>query len=605
MKSLTLFQFASQNKSFQFLAKFLLLVPIILALFLLSGFSALFSSATQAAPMETIVLDIDTTLDSNEVAYQACTPAPDDCSLRGAISVANADSANVYTLNLLAGTYMITLSGRKEDNNATGDLDLNGTINLIGADAATTIINAAQKDRVLQVFNGSVVKLENLTLANGLTADGADGTWGIPGSAGSPGEPGGGLYNSGTLTITRSTFTNHQTGKGGSGGGTLLFYNGLPGGDGGDGGAIYNQGTLTIQETILQNNQTGNGEEGGPEFSGGYSGVSGDGGDGGAVYNASGGVLLVTSSTLDSNLTGAGQRFIDNTDLNTQTGGNGGLGGGFYNAGTLRLRNSTLSGNLTGDGGAGYYSDDTQGGLAGIAGHGAGLYNTGTLSVTHSTITNNSIGIEGDGKANSADGSGGGIYQAAGTVEFKNTIIADNYMPASTTYADCYGALTSQNYNLVGSGTGCPSNGGDDQTTVNPRLSPLADNGGPTQTHALQSDSPAREGIPPGLNGCLPGYSSDQRGAVRADGASRGETSCDIGAYEYGSGENPNAVLLQGFSAHSMNLPPLDLPTIVLSTIALVILSLLILVTRFNRQAIKGAKNLRKYVRINNKRIIH
>jgi hypothetical protein len=605
MKDLASFQSTPQNNSVQFLAKCLSLVPIALALFLLSGFLALFSSATQAAPLEIIVLNIDTTLDSNATAYQACTSAPDDCTLRGAISVANMDSANAYTLNLPPGTYTITLSGRKEDNNATGDLDLKGTITLIGTDAVTTTINAAQRDRVLQVFSGSVVKLENLTLTNGLTADGVHGTFGMPGSAGGPGEPGGGLYNSGTLTITGSTLTNHRTGKGGGGGSTVSMcwggssaFNGLPGGDGGPGGAIYNQGTLTIQETTLQYNQTGNGEEGGAGGGLGTcigdSGVSGDGGAGAGVYNALGSVLLVTSSTLDSNLTGAGQRFIDNTDLSIQTGGNGGFGGGFYNAGTLRLRNSTLSGNQTGDGGAGYYFDNARGGLAGIAGHGAGLYNTGTFSATHSTITNNSIGIEGDGKANPADGSGGGFYQASGAAEFRNTIIVGNSMPTSAAYADCYGALTSQNYNLVGSGTGCPSNGGQDQTTGDPRLSPLADNGGSTQTHALQPDSPARERIPPGSNGCQPGYSTDQRGAVRADGVNRGETRCDMGAYEYGSGENPNAVLLQGFSAHSMNLLAPDLPTIVLSIIALVVLSLLILVARFNWQSIKGAKKLRK-----------
>jgi hypothetical protein len=81
---------------------------------------------------------------------------------------------------------------------------------------------------------------------------------------------------------------------------------------------------------------------------------------------------------------------------------------------------------------------------------------------------------------------------------------------------------------------------------------------------------------------------------VRADGINRGETSCDIGAYEYNSDETPSSVRLQSFSAHLMDLPAPDLSTIVLSVISLLVLSLLILVTRFNRQAIKGARELRR-----------
>jgi hypothetical protein len=55
----------------------------------------------------------------------------------------------------------------------------------------------------------------------------------------------------------------------------------------------------------------------------------------------------------------------------------------------------------------------------------------------------------------------------------------------------------------------------------------LADNGGPTQTIALQGDSPALDQIPNGVNSCGTEIQSDQRGISRPQG-----WACDIGAYE-------------------------------------------------------------------------
>jgi hypothetical protein len=60
-----------------------------------------------------------------------------------------------------------------------------------------------------------------------------------------------------------------------------------------------------------------------------------------------------------------------------------------------------------------------------------------------------------------------------------------------------------------------------------PLLEPLADNGGSTQTMALDADSPA---IDAGTNTGCP--ATDQRGVARPQ-----ENSCDIGAYEAQSGD--------------------------------------------------------------------
>ena len=81
------------------------------------------------------------------------------------------------------------------------------------------------------------------------------------------------------------------------------------------------------------------------------------------------------------------------------------------------------------------------------------------------------------------------------------------------------GTLTGS-HNLIEDG----SDGLPDTITGDPNLGPLADNGGPTLTHALMTDSPA---INAGSNALVPaGATTDQRGLPRFVGV------VDIGAYE-------------------------------------------------------------------------
>ncbi len=117
-------------------------------------------------------------------------------------------------------------------------------------------------------------------------------------------------------------------------------------------------------------------------------------------------------------------------------------------------------------------------------------------------------------------------------MSLKNTILANNTTPAGGQGPDCYGMLNSQGFNLIRTMTSCTVGGPTigDITGQDPLLNTLADNGGGTLTHALQSASPARNAADPA--GCKDAAGTlllvDQRGLPRIFGGR-----CDIGAFEW------------------------------------------------------------------------
>jgi CSLREA domain-containing protein/uncharacterized repeat protein (TIGR02543 family) len=216
--------------------------------------------------------------------------------------------------------------------------------------------------------------------------------------------------------------------------------------------------------------------------------------EGGGVKND--GALTLSSVTVSGNV--------------VQTSG---LGGGIINHGTLTLVDCTVSGNLTG-------------------GAGGGIANTGVLTVINSTVSGNTgsstggiFNLGGDvtltnstvsGNSGAA-GSGIRNYPGVGTVKLKNTIVAN-----STFGANCDGTVTSLGHNLS-SDNSCSLTAPTDLPNTPPQLGALANNGGPTETHALLPGSPAIDAVP--LASCT--VSTDQRGVLRPQGAA-----CDIGAFE-------------------------------------------------------------------------
>jgi hypothetical protein len=174
----------------------------------------------------------------------------------------------------------------------------------------------------------------------------------------------------------------------------------------------------------------------------------------------------------------------------------------------MTIENSTLSGNEA--------TDD-----------GGGIHNLWTATAILNNVTVN---------ANASGDLGGGVYEAGGTFNLRNTLLANNTDVSGDPH--CYGTLTSQGYNLIESVTSNCTISGDTTGNVTGQpalLGPLADNGGPTLTHALRAGSPAIDAGNPATTGSggMSCIATDQRGWTRPiDGDSDGSASCDIGAYE-------------------------------------------------------------------------
>ena len=160
---------------------------------------------------------------------------------------------------------------------------------------------------------------------------------------------------------------------------------------------------------------------------------------------------------------------------------------------------------------------------------GAGIESEGgNVFCGNSTVADNGgAGIRaGDGSITAASctvayNRGAGIEAGAGGAAVHNTLLVSNLRA-------CDGTVTSQGYNLTDD-EGCGFHHAGDLKDSDPRVAPLAANGGPTETAALTGGSPALNAGDP--TGCVDGTGAlltvDQRGVRRPAGGR-----CDIGAYE-------------------------------------------------------------------------
>lgn len=354
---------------------------------------------------------------------------------------------------------------------------------------------------------------------------------------------GGGLYLVSATTIVSSTLRNNRAAADGGGlytnspltltGTTLIANTAIT-----SGGGISSAGVLLkVTDSFILNNTAGSG--GGIRFeSGGSLSLVSSVVSGNQTINYGGGIYAANSSSLTiSNTT-----VSNNSAINVITPSES-LGGGIFNNSIpMTLTNSTVSGNTSsGDGGGIYHynaalnlvNSTVSGNMANGSGGGVNFFNpspvnTPTATLNSVTITNNQADNDGN-----FSGDGGGFFNFGyGTVKVKNSILAGNLGPSTSPdgYNTFNSPFNSLGYNLIGVITGTDGfTATGDITNMVPLLGPLQNNGGPTFTHALLIDSPARDhGNPAGCTDHLGNLlTTDQRGMPRPIGPR-----CDIGAYE-------------------------------------------------------------------------
>jgi hypothetical protein len=486
------------------------------------------------------------------------------CSLSDAVAYADGTSEPGCASGTASGTTTIMLPSSASEYEVTSTLTITAGTVIQGAGAAHTVIGGGGSVRVLD--NQATLVVSGVTITDGLSPVSA-GTCG--GSSCGVGTPGGAIYNTGTLTLDDAVVSDSHTAGGTAPTVSCDPTTGCPGsnaGAGGGGGGIYNDGSLTVTGSTITGNGAGAGGDGteGIEGTDGASeggGDAGNGGNGGGIYNDASGSLQISDSTISDNRAGLGGTGGEGlpvgmpSTMNGGSSGNGGAGGGIYSANGLAITDSTISANHAG--GAG--SAALRGGAPGTGGAGGGIDNsggTGASTITNVTITGNASGAAGH-EAFLSDlgpaGAGGGIEQVVGALELEFVTLAADQAPASSfpgpsgVYGEI-GVSSSASVDLensiiddeqVGNGgpyeectSGVQDGGGNVQfgaqqatcpgTVADPKLATLANNGGPTETMALEAGSAAIDRVP--ARSCS--QPTDQRGVARPPGG------CDAGAYQ-------------------------------------------------------------------------
>ena len=383
----------------------------------------------------------------------------------GSLRQALADAQDGDTINFDPSVSTVTLT--------TAELAIDKSVTLSGAPQMVTVVRASQTEfRIFHVMPGHSVEIEGLTISGGhITGDNGGGILNdnstltiahctVSGnaivSAKDVNNTGGGIHNSGTMTLNQVIVNNNNA----------LYCqcgNGVP-----SGGGISNTGTMIVNAGTVQSNM-------------GYW-------FGGGIYNT--GIITITGSTILNNQTG-------------DTGHFGSIGGGIVNDGTMTIQDSTISGNTT-------HGGDLNGGYGGGI---SGNNNT----IINSTITGNSAlhggGVAGGGtiahttfSTNSAIRDGGALYLTS-PLELGNTILKAG--ASGVNIFNNSGSLITHGYNVCSDDGSGFLNGPGDQINTDPILGPLQNNGGPTFTHALLPGSPAIDAGDPNFT---PPPDYDQRG---------------------------------------------------------------------------------------------
>lgn len=288
------------------------------------------------------------------------------------------------------------------------------------------------------------------------------------------GMPGGSIATNGSLTLSQCTFNNNQAGD------TLADDVTISGGGGGAIHASESSALLNIDESAFSNNATGLGS----------ANTNFQSGAGGAL-SLRGASTIIRNSLFDSN---------DSLAFDATSSGASGVGAAWtLFSDTLVSENNTFSNNGNRSSQSVVFSNSAPG--------------TVNYSFAHETFTappgdflrifiNSSSTVKFDASIFSSD-RGVSVFCSSGNDVFGE----DNLVDSPSNF----------------SSTACNFQDGVDNNRVdaspNDNLAPLADNGGPTLTHALLAESIA-------LDGTTICPATDQRGVARSQDV------CDIGAFE-------------------------------------------------------------------------
>jgi hypothetical protein len=388
-----------------------------------------------------------------------------DCNLIDAITAANTDTATGDCAAGTSGPDTITLltdvTLARVNNGDNGLPVITSTITITGGGHTIARDAGAPKFRILKIASTGSLTLHDTTIAGGDTTTLAD-------------EYGGGLYNSGALTLTDSTVSNNTSRWG---------------------GGLYNDGTLALHNSTVTDN---------PALQ-----------DGGGLYNDRTGMLTLNASTVSSNTVTT-------------------YGGGIYNDGTLTVTNSTLSGNVSDEDGGGLQHYNGVAWLinttivSNTAMYGGGVSSYDELTLERTLIAGNSAPY-GREVYHSMDVIHSDGYNLFGHSGETNAQAFDDFTPgASDIVATSNGTTPTALAAILD--TTLADNGGVIRAPTHaqfPRIylsldlsvSLAAQIG--IQTHALMPGSPAIDAAPDGP-------ATDQRGIIRPKGAAY-----DIGAFEW------------------------------------------------------------------------
>ena len=417
-------------------------------------------------PVEAALITVTSNADTSGANSSSCT-------LRDAILSANTNSAvSGSSCTAGAGDDIIEFSDSLANLTITlslGELpEITSTISINGSGQIQTEINGNSDSGIFDIDEAGSLTLSQLTLKGGAR------------------DYGGAIHSTGSLTILDSKLTNNSA----SGSGGAIF-SGLT-----DVYDSISSPSVTIANSIISNNSAG--------------------ANGGGLFGASGGGLFFRSGTIAS---------ISRSLLLENSAGNSGGGIHLTGSSKLTLSDSTVTENDSGGNGGGLTS----------------VFELTYMNVNNSTITNNT-----------AANDGGGIFAIGDVFGYASTAVANSILSgneADNKGDEGSGAMIIENSLIGSSSITLPqaidisgsrlvitenniiaTNDGDRPSALTDILLPLANNGGPTLTHALPEFSPAidagnqfRSSIPRRRRECS---AADQRGEPR------NPIECDLGAFE-------------------------------------------------------------------------